>query len=178
MRVFRAAPSGGPAAVRVNRVTGYTAFGWVLVFLAWHVVWAVTGLNSPDPSDHHGAARVVATAFEVIVFVMVAVGVVLPLALVQSWGRKVPWWMLATGAWIGCVLLSARGISGVADTVVRAVGVLPDGLTGLTTEEVYGSPHPTAWARFAASATDVMFAVGGVVFGVAAVAFRRVQRTS
>lgn len=163
------------AAVRTNRVAAYTAFAWVMVFLAWHVVWAVTGLPSPKASDHHGAARVAMTVFDVVVLGMAAVGVVLPLALVQAWGRRVPRWMLAGGAWIGCALLSARGFSGVVDAIVRAAGVLPDGLTGMTKEQVFGTAHPSAWAVFASTATDVLFAVGGVVFGVAALAFRRVR---
>ncbi|MFC5182055.1 DUF1345 domain-containing protein [Actinomadura harenae] len=178
MRILRTASSSGPEAVRVNRVAAYTAFAWVMVFLAWHVVWALTGLAWPEASERHGAARVVAEAFSVIVLLMVAVGVALPLALVQAWGRRVPAWMLAAGVWFGCVLLGARGFSGVADAIARATGVLPHGLTGMTTEQVYGSAHPSVWARVAGAVTDVMFAVGGVVFGVAGVAFRRVQRTS
>ncbi|MEV4252743.1 hypothetical protein AB0J52_06190 [Spirillospora sp. NPDC049652] len=172
MRILRA-PSG-PAAARANRVTAYWAFAWVMVFLAWHVVWAATGLDSPDPAGHRGAARVAAEVFMVVVLLMTAVGVVLPLALVQAWGRRVPGWMLAGGAWTGCVLLCARGFSGVADAVLRVTGVLPHGLTGMTTEQVFGTAHPSTWAWTASSATDVLFAVGGVAFGFAALAYQRV----
>jgi hypothetical protein len=40
----------------VSRRAAYAAFGWVLTFLAWHVVWAVTGLPFPH-HDWSGAAR-------------------------------------------------------------------------------------------------------------------------
>ncbi|WP_147341191.1 hypothetical protein [Actinomadura logoneensis] len=94
-----------------------------------------------------------------LVFAMTAAGVVLPPALVQGWGRRLPGWMPAGGAWFGCMLLCARGFSGVADSVVRATGVLPHGLTGMTTEQVFGTAHPSTWARVASAATDVLFAV-------------------
>src|SRR5215469_1198846 len=56
-------PMAAPTArdrddVRVSRRAAYAAFGWVLAFLAWHVVWAFTGLRFPH---HHwsGAARMI-----------------------------------------------------------------------------------------------------------------------
>jgi hypothetical protein len=47
----------------------------VLAFLAWHVVWAVTGLRFPAPSGHHGAARMLMWGFDAVIYVMVAVGI-------------------------------------------------------------------------------------------------------
>ncbi|MEV5568432.1 DUF3995 domain-containing protein [Spirillospora sp. NPDC052269] len=167
--------SSGPTAVQVNRVTAYMAFAWVMVFIAWHVVWAFTGLPSPDPSDHHGTARIVATVFEIVVLIMTAVGVAVPLALVQEWGRRIPRWMLVTALWIGFALLIVRGVSGVADSIGRATGVLPHGLTGMTTEEVNNTAHPSLWTRIAGHVTDGLFTVGGLVFGAAVLAFRRAR---
>jgi len=87
-------PMAAPTArdrddVRVSRRAAYAAFGWVLAFLAWHVVWAFTGLRFPH---HHwsGAARMIMLGFDVIIYVMVAVGIALPLALARPWGRRVP----------------------------------------------------------------------------------------
>jgi len=110
--------------------------------------------------------------FDVIIYVMVAVGIALPLALARPWGRRVPWWMLLQAAWIGCALLSARGIAGVADDVARAIG-FSRGLSGMTTAQVMGTGHPSAWPSFASTATEVLFVVGGLMFGLAALTYQR-----
>ncbi|MEO7616839.1 MAG: DUF3995 domain-containing protein [Streptosporangiaceae bacterium] len=150
----------------------------MLVFIAWHVVWALTGLKSPSPSDHEGNTRVLLQISQMAVIGMVVVGVLLPLALHQPWGRRIPSWILLWAAWTGCVLLSVRGLAGIVDGLVRATGLLPKGLGNLTTAQVFGSEHPSWWAVFSSSATDVLFAVGGVAFGLAATRFQRAHATS
>ena len=110
--------------------------------------------------------------FDAIIYVMVAVGIALPLALARPRGRRVPRWMLLWAAWIGCALLGARGIAGVADDVARAIG-FSRGLTGMTTAQVVGTGHLSAWLSFAGTATDVLFVAGGLMFGLAALTYRR-----
>jgi hypothetical protein len=163
--------------MRVNRRTAYAAFTWVMVFLAWHVVWALTGLEYPSASDHDAAARVLMQVFMVVIIVMVVVGTLLPLALAQPWGRRIPRRMLLFAAWTGCVLLSTRGLLGIGDGLVRVTGILPRGFSGLTTAQVIGAEHPSVWALFASGATEVLFALGGLAFGLAAIAYQRVPRT-
>jgi hypothetical protein len=157
--------------LRANRRAAYAAFAWVMAFLAWHVVWYVTGLEFPSASDRRGG--LVIQAFSLIVVLMVIVGALLPLALAQPWGRRVPRWMLLSAAWTGAALLAARGVSGVGDDLVRVTGILPRGFTGLTTAQVIGTSHPSFWALFASAATDVLFTVGGLTFTLAAIAYRR-----
>ena len=151
----------------------WTAFAWVMAFLAWHVVWAVTGLTFPSSSGHHGSAKVIQELFTVVVFVMVAVGIVLPVALACRWGRRLPRRLLLATAWAGCGLLAARGFTGVADDVVRVTGILPNGLTGMTTAQVLGTAHPSTWAVVASGTTDVLFAAGALAFGAAALTYGR-----
>jgi len=148
-----------------NRLAAYTAFAWVLLFLGWHVVWSLTGLQTPSAETHQGPARAVFEVFSVVILLMVVVGTLLPLALAHSWGPRFPRLALA---WAGCALLSARGVAGVGDGLARATGLLPKGFSGLTTAQVLGDAHPSFWAVFASSATDVLFLAGGVAFGLAA----------
>jgi hypothetical protein len=166
---FTTSPAKDDAGV--SRRAAYAAFGWVLAFVAWHVVWAVTGLQFPH---HHwsGAARILMWGFDAVIDVIWAVGIVLPLALAQPWGRRVPRWMLLWTAWIGCALLGVRGIWGVADDVARAFG-FSRGLSGMTAVQVMGTRHPSTWLVFASTATDVIFAVGGLMFGIAALTYQR-----
>ena len=155
----------------VSRRAAYAAFGWVLTFVAWHVVWAVTGLPFPH---HHwsGAARILMWGFDAIMVVIWAVGIALPLALARPWGRRVPRWMLLWAAWTGCALLGARGIAGVVDDVARAIG-FSRGLTGLTLAQEMSTAHLSAWMSFAGTATDVLFVAGGLMFGLAALTYQR-----
>ncbi|MCO5974205.1 DUF3995 domain-containing protein [Actinoallomurus soli] len=164
--------------LRANRRTAYSAFAWVMAFLVWHVVWYATGLGFPSASDQHGVERVVIQVFSLVVVLMVIVGALLPLALAQPWGRRVPRWVLLSAAWTGAVLLAARGVSGVGDDLVRVTGILPRGFTGLTTAQTLGTSQPSFWCLFASGATDVLFAVGGLVFALAAIAYRRVTPAS
>ena len=174
--------SGGTSAGRfaghaqddagVSRRAAYAAFGWVLIFIAWHVVWYVTGL--PFTHHHHwsGAALVLFWGATAIMDVIWAVGIVLPLALARPWGRRVPRWMLLWTAWTGCALLGARGIAGVADDVARAIG-FSRGLTGMTMAQEMGTGHASAWMWIAGTATDVLFVAGGLMFGLAALTYQR-----
>jgi hypothetical protein len=107
-----------------------------------------------------------------ITYAIWAVGIVLPLALARPWGRRVPRWMLLWAAWTGCALLGARGIAGVVDEVARAIG-FSRGLTGMTTAQVMGTAHPSAWMSFAGAATEVLFVAGGLMFGLAALTYQR-----
>jgi hypothetical protein len=164
-------PGRAKDGVAVSRRAAYAAFGWVLAFLAWHVVWAVTGLRFPH-HDWSGAARMLMWGFDAIIYVMVAVGIALPLALARPWGRRVPGWMLLWAAWTGCALLGTRGIAGAADDVARAIG-FSRGLTGMTTAQAMGTGHPSAWLSFASTATEVLFVAGGLMFGLAALTYQR-----
>src|SRR5437879_338350 len=73
-------PDRAKGSVEVSRRAAYAAFAWVLAFLAWHVVWAVTGLEFPH---HHwsGAGRMLMWGFDAVIYLMAAVGLALPLAL-------------------------------------------------------------------------------------------------
>ena len=162
--------------LQASRTTAHAALVWMAVFLAWHVVWFSTGLKAPTAAVHHGAARVVFYALSVLVVLMVVAGTALPLALAStSWGRRVPRRLLLSAAWTATAILGARGLSGVIDDVLRATGLLRNGLTGLTMAQTLGTDHPSWWAVVSSDATDVLFLAGGLVFGLAALSFRRVQ---
>ena len=110
--------------------------------------------------------------FAAVVLVMFAVGTVAPLAMVQTWGRSVPRRLLLVVAWAGAALLVARGGAGVVDTVLRESGLAPDGLTGLTYEQVTGDAAPTAYTVWSGVGIDLDFLLGGVLFGRLARRFR------
>jgi hypothetical protein len=69
--------------------------------------------------------------------------------------------------------VSVRGLVGVGDDLARATGLLPNGLTGLTTAQVMGAGHPSTWTVVASDATDLLFVLGGLAFGLAAYTYGR-----
>lgn len=158
------------AAKPDNRRSAYVAFAWVLVFLAWHVVWYLTGLGFPTLSNEDSAAGYL---FQVVVIVMTAVGTLLPLAFAMAWGRRLPRWLLLTFGWIGFAVLALRAVTGTVDTLLRVTGVRPNGLTALTLREVMGVEHPTAWDWIASCTTDALFIAGTAAFGLATLTFQR-----
>lgn len=168
------APSADPLrkADLANRRAGYAALAWVVIFIAWHVVWYLTGLTFPTSSHFHGSARVVYTVASIVTDLMWVIGCILPLALVRPWGRRIPRWMLLSAAWTATAVLAARGLSGLLDDLLRAFGS-SRGLTGLTAAQTAGTTHITFWVQFSGVTTDVLFAAGAVAFGAAALAHRR-----
>jgi hypothetical protein len=157
---------------------GRAAFGWVVVFVGFHVYWAFGGhfgfgdAPTTTPTQHGLAVQV----FSVVVDVMFVVGTLVPLALYQRWGAHIPGWILASCCWIGGVLLTLRGLSGLLDTSLRGTGLMRNGLTGLTYEQELGEAHPTAYTLWSGTAIDLYFTLGGVLFLAAAIVCRRVRR--
>lgn len=150
--------------------SGYAAFAWTAVFIAFHVYWFAGGRigfgDAPDPIPGPPSS-VLGWAFNVVVLAMFAAGLVVPLALVRPWGRRAPRWTLLALAWLGCAVLAARGAAGVADSLGRATGVLPRGLTGLSYEQTLGQAHPSAYTLWSGAAIDAYFLIGGFLFGLA-----------
>ena len=71
-------------------------------------------------------------------------------------------------------LLLLRGGAGIIDDLTRATGLLPNGLTGLSTKETTG----TAALRWSGWAIDAYFLAGGIIFGFLAVHYRAQQAHS
>jgi hypothetical protein len=155
--------------MRAARRAGYAAWVWVVVFTAFHIYWftggrfGLAGQIPPATFDMYG----------LVVAAMFAIGAVVPLAVVQSWGRRIPRWMLLTALWTGCVLLALRGGLGLIDETLRVTGISPNGLTGLTREQVTGTAHPSASLLWAGRATDTYFTLGGLLFGITARSYPR-----
>lgn len=151
------------------------AFGWVVLFAAFHVYWGFGGhfgfgdasVTVPEPTS------AVAWVFSVVVDVMFVVGAVVPLALLMPWGARIPRWMLTACCWIGGALLTLRGFSGLLDTTLRGTGLVQNGLTGLTYEQELGQAHPSAYTLWSTSTIDVYFFVGGLLFCALAIAATR-----
>lgn len=172
-----AGPHRSPTSTTLRRA-GLTCFVWVLVFIAAHVYWAhggTYGIGNPDtsiPNDDSLVKRIC----QILVEAMVVIGTIVPLALYQRWGRRVPHWMLATCCWIGAGILLLRGIAGLVDDGLRDSGLSHLGMTGLTYKQSIGIAHPSGGTLWSLASVDAYFALGGVLFLIAALAYRRSRR--
>ena len=146
------------------------ASAWAWAFLALHIYWAFGGrIGFGDQTDPipRTTSSVAGWVWTIGVLVMFVAGPVVPLALVRPWGRRVPRGLLLALMGIGAVVLLLRGGLGLLNGLLQAVGV-EGGLTGLSYEETLGSAHPSAYTLWSATAIDVIFLLGGVLFARAA----------
>ena len=161
----RTAPdrAAGDRARRATRAA-YTALGWVVLFFAFHVYWYLGGsFASPGtlPGRPHSLA---AWIFGIVVDVAFPLGAFVCLAIARGWARGRLALPAAALVWFGCVLLLLRGGAGIIDDLTRATGLLPNGLTGLSTKETTG----TAALRWSGWAIEAYFLAGGIIFGLLA----------
>ncbi len=149
----------------------YAAFAWTLLFILFHVYWysgGQIGIGDAPKSIPGPPSSVIGWIFDVVTKAMFFAGLVVPLALVRPWGRDVPRWILRTLTWLGSGVLTVRGGAGDIDSLLRITGVLPNGLTGLSYEQVLGEAHPSAYTLLSGAAIDTYFLMGGILFGLAA----------
>lgn len=154
---------------------GYAAFAWVVVFIAFHVYWAYGGRlgfgDAPHPIPST-PTNLSGWIYACIVYAMFLVGTLTPLAIVQAWGRIVPGWLLLSVCWFGSAILTLRALASYVDDLVRLTGLLPNGITGMTYAQIYGSNHVTAYTLWSSAAIDAYFLLGGILYGLAAWYYR------
>lgn len=157
---------------------GYLAAGWALIFAGFHFYWALGGrLGMGDGAAAHSAFSTGFLLYDLLVALLCLVGAVVVLALVGGlrWPTVIPGWILSTVGWIGTVLLLVRGGLGLIEDVLQLLGLLNDGLLGMTTQQMFGEPHPSAYTMWSLRAIDVYFLLGGLLF-VAALRHRGHRR--
>ena len=135
------------------------AFAWTAVFIAWHGYWALGG--DFGFGDQRAEFPDAGPAFTVVVGGMFAAGLAVPLAFARGVG---PRRLLAGLMWAGAAVLAARGIAGLVDDGLRFSGLVETGLSGLSDEQVLGTPHPSAYTIWSSIGMDAFFALGGLLF--------------
>jgi aminoglycoside 6'-N-acetyltransferase I len=173
------------AAKRPARRTvhaAYTALGWVVLFFAFHIYWYLGGsLASPGelppltPGAHpaaagsmHARVQLVAWIVEVPVDSAWPIGAWVCLAIARGWARGRLVRVTRSLVWVGCVVLLLRGAGGIVDDVTRASGLLPNGITGLSTEATTGHVR----LRWADWTIDTYFLAGGLIFWLLATLYQ------
>ncbi|WP_201373915.1 hypothetical protein [Ktedonobacter robiniae] len=99
---------------------------------------------------------------------MFVLGIIVPLAIVQSWERVLPRWMLLTACRIGSIVLVVRAVASMIDDFCRFTGILPNGITGMTYAQITGDSQVSAYTLWSGRGIDVYFLLGGILYGIAA----------
>jgi hypothetical protein len=147
----------------------YAALAWVIVFFAFHIYWYVGGsFASPGELPDLIPHSLVGWILEVPVDAAWPLGAWVPLAIARAWPQGRMRRAASIVVWLGCTVLVARGAAGLIDDLTRATGLLPNGLTGLSTEQTTGMAHLT-WSGWA---IDAYFLAGGLLFGLLAHRYR------
>jgi hypothetical protein len=167
-----------PAAVkdsaRLPVRVAYAALAWVVVFFAFHVYWYLGGsfgLNGELPGLVPDS--VVGWIFEVPVVAAWPLGAWVCLAIARGWPRGRMRRVALIAVWLGCTVLVVRGGAGLIDDLTRAVGLLPNGITGLSHKQTMGGAYyRSASALWSGNVTDGYFLAGGIIFGLLAIRYR------
>jgi hypothetical protein len=153
----------------------YAALAWVVVFAAFHVYWYLGGsfgLGGELPSlVPDSVAGWIGEVLEVVPWLL---GPWVCLAIALGWlsGRMRRAALIVV--WLGCTVLILRGAAGLIDDLTRAVGLLPNGITGLSHKQTMGAAYyRSASALWSGNVTDGYFLAGGIIFGLLGCRYRQ-----
>ena len=119
---------------RPNPWVAYAAALWSLIFATFHILWAFGWYVGLDPEQARIAfRRPLFFAYDVFVAAICALGVLVALALVQPWGRRVPRRLLRFCVWAGTGLLVLRA----GGSVIQAAYLLSVGRLSFATIGVW-----------------------------------------
>lgn len=141
------------AASSAGRVAAYTAAIWGVLFSAVHVYWLADGrLGLPGGRSIYGTPALL--VIDVIAIPASLGAAAVALALVRSWGARLPRRALKAAAWGTTAILVLHALPSIPDWIALAVGARDT--AGLSAEE-----------RFATFLYEPWFMTGGVLFGLA-----------
>ena len=172
LTAFPAAPGGNHRSPHKQMLpvrTAYTALAWVVMFAAFHVYWFLGGSFGVGGEGYTGGAKlkIVGWIVEVLAVAAVPLGVWVSLAIARGWPQGKTRRAAALIVWLACTMLVVRGGAGLIDDLTRAVGLLPNGITGLSHKQSMGAAYyRSTSAIWSANITDGYFLAGGIIFGL------------
>ena len=174
-RALPLATLAAPVSTRLGRAA-YAALAWVVVFFAFHVYWYLGGSFGVGGEGYTGGAKlkVVGWIVEVLAVVAFPLGAWVSLAIARGWPRGRIRRAAVIIVWLACAVLVLRGGAGLIDDLTRPLGLLPNGITGLSHKQTMGAAYyRSASAIWSANITDGYFLAGGLAFGLMAYRYRR-----
>jgi len=140
----------------------YAAAAWGVLFSLVHVYWLAGG-RAGLPNGQSIFDNTPLLIIDVVAIPVSAIAAALALALVRPWGERLPRRMLLAGTWGATALMIVHALPSTVDWAALAVGAK-------------SSSELTAEERFATFLYEPWFMAGGVLFGLAALAFQLGRR--
>jgi hypothetical protein len=157
-----------PCRVRAANI----ALAWAVTFLAFHIYWYLGG-SFVSPGKLPGWPHTVTGwIFQVLTDGIWALGLLVPLSISRGWAHGRLARPVAILVWLGCTILILRGATGLIDDLTRVTGTLPNGLSGISTQDAAGTTTVT-WAMWV---IETYFLIGGLIFGALAITNRQSRR--
>jgi hypothetical protein len=147
--------------------TLWWAFTWAVVFTGMHGDWYLggkIGLGDAPGSLPGAPASPGAWLFTIAVVLMFATGLAVPIALLRGTAGGTSRRLLVALLWAGCLILVARGASGLLDDAVRDLGISNRGITGLSYQYTLGTAHPSTYTLVSTAIVDGYFFLGGLTW--------------
>ena len=142
------------------------AIAWAVLFTAMHAYWYLGGRigfgDAPNPLPARPGS-LGGWIFTIVVALMFATGLAVPIVLLRDTDQGVLRCLLVASLWIGCLILLARGTSGLVDVAVRGLGISTGGITGLTYQDLFGTAHPSTYTLISGDIIDAYFFLGGII---------------
>jgi hypothetical protein len=158
---------------RARSWPAYAAVCWVAAYMSIHLHAAFTGSSWPLPDPPPAVrddekARIVEAGV-----CLILVGAILTaLALARPWGRVLPRWMLLGIAWVGCAIGVLHWLIWTIKGLLRVTGVTPlQPEPDIPWDQLVAYSH--RYDAVNLSVNEPWFLVVGILFGLAAVHFRR-----
>ena len=147
------------------------ALSWAVVFTVIHGYWYLGGRvglgDAPSPLPGTPTSPG-AWLFTIAVALMFVTGLAVPVILLRVPVGGASRRLLVALLWAGCLLLVARGASGLLDDAVRDIGISDRGITGLSYQRTLGTAHPSTSTLVSTAIIDGYFFLGGILYGLAA----------
>ena len=110
------------AQIYQSSTWGYAAALWALIFTFLHIAWwAGWYVLLPHEEARWSLSRPWFRVYDLVVAGACLLAVFVAMALVQSWGRRVPRSLLSSLAWAGTVLLVVRGLGSIVQTAYLVI---------------------------------------------------------
>lgn len=143
--------------VRAPRAA-YGACGWAILFALIHLYWGFggpIGLPAGLVIFDHKALFVV----NLVAIPLCLMAAALALSLIKPWGERIPRWLRLYAAWAATIFFCAHALPSIAE--------------GLTLFLATDSPVLSERDRLSLFVYEPYWLAGGVLFGAAAVRFKR-----
>ncbi|MFJ7206051.1 hypothetical protein ACIQWR_21245 [Streptomyces sp. NPDC098789] len=150
----------------------YAAVAWLVVSFVWHVQMGVMYEDAMGPDD--GTPVWLFLSYDALIVLMSVVGVVCLLTTVEQGRRRASHRLVRALLWIGCAVLTVRGVPGLVENITTATGLTPHGLLGMEKEAVVTG----SWDFWKTMLINGYFFLGAVLLVPATVLSRRSRRAA